>query len=119
MAHGLHVGENAGTGGGEAGDGLEHGVHEPGDLPGEHEGQRAEDTHQDPAQGRGHAAVLQIKVSVFWGLAAHQPADDHAGRRHGKIGPALAFPVDQTHQEAGQHQKTLDPQHIAQDIDDH
>ena len=46
----LHGGQDAGTGGGEAGNGLKHGIHRVGNAAREHKGHRAHHTDEQPAE---------------------------------------------------------------------
>ena len=119
MAHGLHIRQDGGAGGGEAGDGLEHGVDIPGDLPGQDKGDRAEGRQDDPAKSGADAALFQVDHGIFGLFQGHQGTHDQAHRAHQQVRPALLFPVDQAHEEAGQHQKSLDPKDLAQNVNDH
>ena len=53
----LHSGQDAGTGGGEAGNGLKHGIHRVGNAAREHKGHRAHHTDEQPAERRGGKAL--------------------------------------------------------------
>ena len=119
IAHGLHIRQDGRARGGEAGHRFEHGVGEGGDLAGQDEGYRAEGRQNDPAQGGADTALLQIDGGVFGPFDGDKRSQDHTDCSHRKVCPALLLAVDQSHEEAGQHQRTFDAQDLAQDIDDH
>ncbi len=59
-------GQDAGTGGGEARNGLKHGVHGVRDAAGEDKGHRAHHTDEQPAERRGGKALPHIEDLAAW-----------------------------------------------------
>ena len=105
-AHGLHIGQNAGTGGGKAGYRLKKSVHKPGNLPGNHKRQGAENGHQRPGQAHNQKAFFGVdgRISGLFpchGLAHRQQGGNGQQKRH------RALFIQQAHRRRQQHQRRL------------
>ena len=73
----------------------------------------------DPGERRADTALFQIDLGIL-GLAKGDEGTDHQAHcAPDQVNFTLGLAVDQTHQEAGQHQKALDPQNLSQNINDH
>ena len=87
----LHAGQNAGTGGGKAGDRLKQGVHGVRDAAGEHKGHRAHHRDEHPAQRGSCKAFAHIEhlAAGFDGVqgVADAGADRSCEQKHAQHHP--------------------------------
>ena len=102
-AQGLDLGQDAGAGGGKAGDRFKKGVHKIGNIPGDNKGQGTENRHQHPSQGHHGEAVPGVQVGPLRGSQAQYQADE--SRQQGRYQKGdCRLAVNQGHRH-GQHQK--------------
>ena len=115
----LHTGQDAGTGGGKARNGLKHGVHGVRDAAGEDERHCAHDTDGDPAQGGGRKALPHIEhlAAGLDGLQgkAQRPTDGRRQQEHAHDGP---LGVEEARHRREQQQRALYHQDVAQQTKD-
>ena len=91
----LHIREDAGAGGGKAGNRLKHGVQVAGNLPGQRKGHRADEGDDNPRQSRKNESFPGVHIPPNWLEPGQHEAQD-SRRRHGdEKADAGAFPVNQ------------------------
>ena len=118
-AHPLHIGEDAGPGGGEAGDGFKDGVDVAGDSPCKDEGQRPHQGHNHPGEGGDHKPFFGVNNGVlrlFEGKEQPRPAGDKDGCQHGH---QIPLPAEEGHQGRQAHQNRLRLEDGAQYVNNH
>ena len=117
LVQGFHLGQDAGAGGGEAGDHFKHRVQIAGNLPRKGEGRRADEGDEDPGQGRQDEAL----PGVHGPLRRLPPGQDKADQSRRSQGyqeiDAGDFPVDSRHDQRQQHKRGLDQKDDAGEID--
>ena len=117
-AHPLHIGEDGGPCGGEAGDDLKQGVHIAGDLPGQPERKGSHSREKDPAQAHNEEPLPGVKASLR--VAAQQPQDgsrpggDSHGGEQGRQGRPL--PIPGRDQGRGEEEKAFQQKQEAHDL---
>ena len=111
----LHGGQDAGTGGGEAGNGLKHGIHRVGNAAREHKGHRAHHTDEQPAERRGGKALPHIE-DLALGLDAVEQSARHRRKRCREQEHAQHHPltVDQAGHGGQQEQRGFAIEDVAQ-----
>ena len=87
----LHGGQNAGTGGGKAGDRLKQSIHRVRDAAGEHKGHRANHRDEHPAQRGSRKALAHVEhlTAGFDGVqgVADASADGSCEQKHAQHHP--------------------------------
>ena len=118
LGHGLDIAENRGAGGGEAGDGLKHGVDIIGYAAAYYKGQRADKGHEYPAQTHDGKAVPCEKPVVPGAKQAQKPAHrGGSGKGYHKI--QHIFPIAQPRDEREQQQPRKAQENGAEHAADH
>ncbi len=119
--HGLHIPENGGTRGGEAGGHFKEGVHIVGDLPGQPEWERSRCGEDQPAQRDDEKALPGVEAELS--LPAEepgQPACAAAEQHGGEDGPQRpAFSVSRGDHGRGEEKETFQKKKDAQHLSDH
>ena len=108
VAHGLHIRQDGGPGGGEAADRLEKRVGIGGDLPAEPEGQRPHRRQQHPGQGHDDVPLPAEELAAAGpGQQRQQPAQNGGHGHGGQHRPGAVLPIQKGHRQRQDQQPRL------------
>ena len=124
QAHGqgLHIPEDGGAGGGEAGDRFEEGVDEVGNVAAEYKGKGAKRGNQDPGDGHDHKAILGVEIAALGTPFRYELGNGRQEhQRHGgqKAEDGGLLPLKKGDAQGWQHEQGHDAQDVAVDGHDH
>ena len=111
----LHRRKDGGAGGGEAGDGLEQSVHVAWNGTAEHEGERACEGENDPAQRHGYKTFPGTDIVPVPAQEYQKPSQEQ-GQDHGPQPGHDALAEDRCHRHGSYQQSSLNEQNAAQNV---
>ena len=112
----FHIGENAGAGGGKAGNHFKQGVQIRGDIAGQIKRQRPRQTQHDPAAGNGGQSLAGIENMLARLKQTKHKAGGQAQKSAEKEELSLRLSVNQGNEARQRHQGGFDFQKNAQRI---